>query len=553
MNKEKLTLTAKVTHKRPLKKGSFTDIPDLIIPLESKHVSDGIGYDWKNWDCENPIVINCPTGAGKNYFIENILIRHAIYHDETILVCSNRVTLDLSIKQRIGERLNLYKNYNNAALHGISRYGNIYIYSYQQLARAINTDEFQTLKFDYAVFDEVHYFTSDSAFSIGTGRLINKIPKTFESSVRIYMSATIDEILPYIYENENNVKKLFRHVITGRPAPILPKFYRMKPDYSHVRLRFYTDDGIAENIIEQSNDKSIIFVDNKTYGKKLHEKFQDSLYIDAETKSQSPETIDNLVTSERFEEKLLIATAVFENGCNICDLDVKNVFIQDINPTSILQMAGRRRILIDDDAFNLYIKVPDINLLSKRLTKLNRILELIELSEDEPTEFMRWMIKEDWVSHDIKRLVYVHDEKYCFDWLTVETLKNRLNYLYEIFHLIDKNGAAAYCYKISNDLFDIEFVNIMLLQNDEDEIDNIVEYLHSLINKHINITEFHSIFSKFKLWYTENFGPSKADNRGKNRQQNIDYNLFNNRLQEYNLPFVWRKENESYVLYEFKI
>ena len=93
----------------------------------------------------------------------------------------------------------------------------------------------------------------------------------------------------------------------------------------------------------------------------------------------------------------------------------------------------------------------------------------------------------------------------------------------------------------------------MLLQNDEDEIDNIVEFLHSLINKHINITEFHSIFSKFKLWYTENFGPSKADNRGKNRQQNIDYNLFNNRLQEYNLPFVWRKENESYVLYEFKI
>ena len=327
----------------------------------------------------------------------------------------------------------------------------------------------------------------------------------------------------------------------------------MKSDYSHVRLRFYTDDGIAENIIEQSNDKSIIFVDNKTYGKKLHERFEDSLYIDAETKSQSPEILDNLVTLERFEEKLLIATAVFENGCNICDLDVKNVFIQDINPTSILQMAGRRRILIDDDAFNLYIKVPDINLLSKRLTKLNRILELIELSEDEPTEFMRWMIKEDWVSHDIKRLVYAHDEKYRFDWLTVETLKNRLNYLYEIFHLIDKNGAAAYCRKISKDLFDIEFVDIMLLQNNEDEIDNIVEYLHSLINRHINITEFHSIFSKFKLWYTENFGPSKADNRGKNRQQKIDDNLFNNRLQEYNLPFMWRKENETYILHEFKI
>lgn len=551
MHKSKLS--AKIIKSYPLKRDTFTCIPNEVITLDSKHVSDGIGKAWYKWIPATPIIINCPTGAGKNYFIENVLINYSIRNGKTVLICSNRITLDLAIKQRVCERLNIFKGFNDAALHSISEYESIHIYSYQQLIAAIRTDKFKNLKFDYAIFDEVHYFTSDSSFSIGAGSLLQKIPEVFRSAVRIYMSATIDEILPYIYESENNVNKRCRSIFFGKPTPILPKLYRMKADYSHIRLRFYTKDEVAERIIKKSSGKSIIFVDSKAYGKQLHEMFEDSLYIDSDTKQNCPEIISDLVKKECFDSKLLISTAVFENGCNICDLEVKNVFIQDISPSSILQMAGRRRILLDDDAFNLYLKVPERDTLFSRLSKLEKILDAIEMSKSNPTEFMRFVLNPDWLINDIRKIAYAYKEKYRFDWLTVEMLTSRRNYITQILNLITNEGVEEYCQAITSKLFDMEFMPVMLLCSDTENTENMIEYLHNFAGKKVNITELQSIFSKFKQWYTEKFGPSKSDNRGKSRQDNINYNLFNNRLQEFDLPFMWTRTDDNYILREFKI
>lgn len=91
----------------------------------------------------------------------------------------------------------MYEGYPDDILRKINEYGPITIITYQQLQWYLANTEFCN-SIDYAVLDEAHYFTSDASFSTLTGSLLYQIPQKFAETVRIYMSTTIDEILPYI-------------------------------------------------------------------------------------------------------------------------------------------------------------------------------------------------------------------------------------------------------------------------------------------------------------------------------------------------------------------
>lgn len=47
-------------------------------------------------------------------------------------------------------------------------------------------------------FDECHYFSSDALFSDTSDRLLWSIPMIFRESIRIYMTATVNAVLPLI-------------------------------------------------------------------------------------------------------------------------------------------------------------------------------------------------------------------------------------------------------------------------------------------------------------------------------------------------------------------
>ncbi|MGN0180375.1 MAG: DEAD/DEAH box helicase family protein [Monoglobaceae bacterium] len=547
LNLKAHNLCTKIERRRSLKRDTFPKYFEDIIPLGRGYVSDEIGDEWQKWTSGRAVIINCPTGSGKNTFIEDTIVRSAIYTGKTVLICSNRVALDVAVKRRICEKLRIYKDFNDAALHELHDYGNISIYSYQSLSAALNDKKFDEQEFDYTIFDEVHYFATDAMFSSGTGLLLYKIPKRFRRSIRIYMSATIDEIKPYIYDAEcSQCAVIASRLIDNIDFP-LPRLYTMKADFSKIKLKFYTDDADAEEIIKNSIHKSILFVDSKAYGRSLHESFADSLYMDSDTKASDPEVISGIISKEKFSQKLLITTAVFENGCNIKDSDVKNVFIQEINPSSILQMAGRRRLYLPSDSFDLYLKIPNPETLSSRICKYDNLTNMIDLSKDDPTAFMRWIVKRGRLFSDIQKIVYAYNGKYCFDPLTEEMIKSNRNYAYKIKNLIEAEGIHAYCQKISHELFGIEFSPDMLISSDQDNAGDISDYLESFVNKELEIDEMRMIFQRFKDWYTKTFGQSKSDNRGKERRS-INYTLFNNRLQEYNMPFIWTKSQNMYQL-----
>ena len=59
---------------------------------------------------------------------------------------------------------------------------------------------------DYVVCDECHYFLTDSNYNTSTGVSFRWIQEMFAHKIRIFMSATIDEIEDIINKNDKKME-----------------------------------------------------------------------------------------------------------------------------------------------------------------------------------------------------------------------------------------------------------------------------------------------------------------------------------------------------------
>ena len=166
-----------------------------------------------NWCSEIPVVISAQTGAGKNHFIQNILLPKLIDENpdqnNLILILSNRIALSRQNKYKFAELLVEYKH-NAKYITEINEYytpkgiDNIYlnfdvvtVCSYHQLyercvrpKRSKNDPNFVSSidisRFKYIICDECHFFTSDASFNKDTEKILKKIISQGQNSIRIY-------------------------------------------------------------------------------------------------------------------------------------------------------------------------------------------------------------------------------------------------------------------------------------------------------------------------------------------------------------------------------
>lgn len=83
----------------------------------------------------------------------------------------------------------------------------------------------------------------------------------FKNSVRIYMSATLDDVIEPI--------RYFEGCNFDDKSDLKPFVYQFPKDYSQYKQHYFSDISQVENLIIESrkNEKWLIFVDNKTEGK----------------------------------------------------------------------------------------------------------------------------------------------------------------------------------------------------------------------------------------------------------------------------------------------
>ena len=422
-------------NKQPLTPPTNKQILDnleFITDPSKEYVSDIIEKDYlKNWSSKTPVFITAQTGKGKNFFIEERLIPDAIENGKFILILSNRIALSRQIKTRIAKIIdalipnsNLVKKltkYSQEGLDDCSIFGNVHILSYQKFnCIASKPKDPLSPVFSFVVIDECHFFLSDSAFNKTTYDTFYKIVSGFCNSIRIYMSATPNEvILPILQSEEYILKSIFLQPGLNPPIksfgkPIVyrdfglqkhaARVYSLKKDYNYLQFHYLqavndTEDKTAsyQPIIKlikdqialeshvSSTEKWIIFVANKMVGKDLVKKIgsEYAIFITSESKSSNGSdhiALEEIVTKESFSKKILIATAVLDNGINLKDKNIKHIVISTFDNVSFLQMLGRVRHENNSSSLlNLYILESTgrtINYLYQNIkSKLTRINE----------------------------------------------------------------------------------------------------------------------------------------------------------------------------------
>lgn len=388
-------------------------LPYIPINFASTRVGESLSQEIEKWKCY-PVLINAPTGAGKSTFIFNDLARFAQRENRQILVLSNRLSLNMQQKEQLCKNFHL-PCVGTKVLEDYHVFGNIILSTYQGILPFMSSPMASPgngVSPMFIVFDEAHFFCSDATFNPWTETILTAIIQRYPLSVRIYMSATPEDVKPAIAAIE---KKHFSYIhgLLGRQsisceeeafkhnclfmmsipyADRAIKEYIFAPDYSHISLFFFSDWSTISNIISGESDPSkwLIFVNRKEDGKKLRNDLTKDIadYIDS---SSTNDVIRKLTRRQCFSKKVLISTSVIDNGVSIVDEQLKNIVVDFVDYTELIQMVGRKRIRADE-SINLYVRVPALEEIEKHRAYLEKLYGTLLSFEASPSYFFknRW-------------------------------------------------------------------------------------------------------------------------------------------------------------------
>lgn len=432
----------------------FEDIK-FIFDDKIKYASNLIGTDWLyKWTPNVPVFISAQTGRGKNFFIQNTIVPEILKHNrrcndnQKILILSNRIALNHQNKIELAKIIDIHSDKNisyentlqkltDEQINSFNNFGVIKVSSYHQLLNNNLLDD----EYTFVIIDECHFFTQDSLFNADTSKILDAIIDKCKNSIRIYTSATLDDVLPVILKKdipekfEENPYKFFcqkppnlyykKFLLTNTiPKNILPfsdkiniqsiminynyymnliKFYDeqqneitpyynytaiiydLEPNYNYIKTHLIknNNDALIDKIshTHSKDSKWIIFVKSKKEGiilkEKLNQKQISSEFISSESKTKSNTAYQQIIKECKFDVEVLISTAVIDNGVNIKDKAVKNIAISIFDYTSFIQMLGRVRPT-EEQEINLYLFDFSINKIEQNINKTyNELLEYL--------------------------------------------------------------------------------------------------------------------------------------------------------------------------------
>lgn len=349
------------------------------VQIEGNRISDALSDELKNLELPNfekgddkhpsphlpkgllaPILINAPTGSGKTTFVTNDLARKVLDKGLYVLLLSNRSALELQQKYELIRKTDIPQP-GAETLSNMQLFGHIILLTYQSVLS--NLAELKKYPIGVVVFDEAHFFCSDSTFNAWTEQILTNLIITFWDCKRIYMTATPDDVKPIIaYEeaclfntihNQGDPRYLYA---LGKEYSI--REYYMPADYSYARLHFFHQEESIINLISKDNteNKWLIFTESKEKGRLMQRKIgKDATFIDSSIRNRDYRTFVDFARREMSEKRVLISTSVLDNGVNFNDLALKNIVIDSSDPVQLKQMLGRKRIQ-EGEIVDLYVK-----------------------------------------------------------------------------------------------------------------------------------------------------------------------------------------------------
>ena len=456
--------------------------------LNLKYISDVIGGEYKNWEKGDRILLKSQTGTGKSYFCLNILAPYVKSKYEKILILANRKVLCEQLEKDIPDDL---KN-------------TITVWSYQKLNQMIINNEDMDLNFDYIICDEFHYVVNDS-FTGKTHMTFDKLAKGYNPDIiRIYISATFDETI------ERRIKKIVKDENMKYYAKDRKLFiYSSGRDYSYLTPNAFTKKETLINKILNDNtqDKWIIFVSNKEQGKEIKELLLDEgistkfIYSNSNNEIIEKE-LDNIITKEKFTSKVLITTAVLDNGVNLKDKTIKNIVYFGFDyECNMIQSIGRIRFTSFNNAYkiNLYIQKKSKKSIQAKINVLNKNIKTIEsVMKDEKKFKMKY--RKD--LYKIPKYIYLDEnDRFRVDILSFYNFRNEIKLLQ---NMLDEYTENIFVEKVC-DILKID--KSLIIDIDEEDIENKIiktkdetlSYLQSLVGKELDKEQQNELIEKINI------------------------------------------------------
>lgn len=419
----------------------FNDVYPLTIPMKSSCLA-ALTPEIIKWTSAVPVVISAPTGAGKTTWVCGDLTRTVALYGKKTLLLVNRTALTLQIARNLLEKIYFDKaeKFYAAERDRMPKalvenknswydFGSIIVMTLQKFSE-METKRFLFNNIGAVVVDEAHFFMADALFNAETGNAFDKIFSTFYNSLKIFISATPQNILPAVEEKGMERVGTYMHELTpidavridGVNAWVVHYQYHHKCYYQEAAVEYtfpvtkqnYTfvpleDKGdfvstIKPLIADLQNDKAgktIIFINDKSAGeavvKELEAKGITAVFVDSGTKNKdvmSPDWIEyeKIIGYEKFGVDVLVCTSVLDNGININDPNVKNIFVCADNETAFKQMVGRVRFPRGKSNYNVKVYFVNYNIryFNQKFKYYNNILDDLKkivnpYAEDERT------------------------------------------------------------------------------------------------------------------------------------------------------------------------
>lgn len=368
----------KVTFKVQIVTEDEDYIPDFVYSHKPDplHVIDSLVEDIDLWCPSSSVLLDLPTGTGKNHFVIHHLIPQAMQEHKTVLILSNRVAVSSQQKLSLMAEDDPRRTHLTAAgIRALEDFGDVIVLTYHRLAAFLKDSAYGMWRrrLKYVIADEAHFFVAGARFNSACGYLLKLITSRFRHAIRVYMTATSWDILHPLCEAE---QKNYRDYRLNRPWE-LPRSlirYWIQPDYSKLQIHFFTAyDAILDEIQRNPSEKWILFVDTKASGKQLAQKLSGcAQYLDAAQKDT--EVWQQIVEREQFVGQVLITTSVLDNGVNIRDDAVKHIVIASDDRTEIIQSIGRKRRRANE-VVDVRIQIPSDEQIRKRRSRCRVLLD----------------------------------------------------------------------------------------------------------------------------------------------------------------------------------
>lgn len=373
------------------------------------YIDEAIGEEYLKWKNGDTIYLTAPTGRGKSTFILNVLLKKVIKEGGRLLYLVNRTILKEQIMADIDAKdtQEFWRDIPSNMRRRMRDY--IEVMTYQSIEESLQCGRHKDIidylnKFTYAVYDEVHYFYSDSTYNTFTELSYDCLRRVFDFKVQIFLSATMENVkkvmdmrtalytfgeseIPYIsgrtdvYGNIMDRRKLF-----GKPYT-----YTSAIDYDYINIKTFEeiDDliGVIESNIYTTGEKWLIFTDSIDKGKDLCEKIlqrikeqtdqskeEEVVFIDATYKDdeERKEYVSKVAEEKYIDKQVVITTAVMDNGISFHDNELRNLVILADTKEMFLQMLGRKRE--DGEIVQVYICRRNVAYFRRRLDDAKRVV-----------------------------------------------------------------------------------------------------------------------------------------------------------------------------------